>query len=159
VGDAHPPDSDIKINKITFCFWPSFVKDLNINGAGMNKSLLLGLWKFLVHIPRHIWQREVAQNVNHDQARLDFMTVDHQRVRDFVVLELPRRGIPLPPEEISSAMDLSLERTLEILDELEKGMTFLFRNERGEVAWAYPVTAEPTPHRIRFSTGEQIYAA
>jgi hypothetical protein len=38
-------------------------------------------------------------------------------------------------------------------------MTFLFRNEQGAVAWAYPVTVDRTPHYVTFSTGEQVYAA
>jgi hypothetical protein len=125
----------------------------------MAKSLLLGLWKHLVRIPRSIWQGEVARNTEAGRNRIDFMSPDHHKIRDFVVLELPRRGAPISPEDIASGVSLPLQRTQEILDELEKGMTFLFRNEKGEVAWAYPVTAEPTPHRIRFSSGEQIYAA
>jgi hypothetical protein len=46
-----------------------------------------------------------------------------------------------------------------ILDELEKHMTFLFRDEQGAVAWAYPVTVDRTPHHVTFDTGEQVYAA
>lgn len=125
----------------------------------MNKSLLLGLWKHVVRIPRHIWQREVSHSARSNVNRLSFMSADHHKVRDWVVLELPRYGSPIPPEEISMKLGISLPRTLEILDDLEKRMTFLFRNPDGEVTWAYPVTAEPTPHRIEFSTGEQIYAA
>jgi hypothetical protein len=87
------------------------------------------------------------------------MSADHHRVRDFVVLELPRRGTPLRPELITASLDLSPERTAAILDELEEHMTFLYRNEEGDVSWAYPVTAEPTSHRVFFSSGEQIYAA
>jgi len=48
---------------------------------------------------------------------------------------------------------------LRILDELEKKMTFLYRDEQGAVLWAYPVTAARTPHRITFSSGERISAA
>jgi len=125
----------------------------------MSKSLLLGLWKHLVRIPRLIWQREVSHNVKHNQTRLDFMSQDHHRVRDLVVLEIPRRGAPLPPDEIARALNLPLAHIQKILDDLEKGMTFLFRNAEGEVVWAYPVTAELTPHRVRFNTGERIYAA
>ena len=51
------------------------------------------------------------------------------------------------------------ELVTEILDGLEKHMTFLFRNDRGEVTWAYPVTVDETPHQVTFSTGEQLYAA
>ncbi len=46
-----------------------------------------------------------------------------------------------------------------ILDELERNKTYLFRDAQGAVLWAYPVTAEPTPHPVTFSTGERIYAA
>jgi hypothetical protein len=125
----------------------------------MNKNLLLGLWKYLLRIPRSIWQGEVARNAEKGRSRISFMSADHHKIRDFVVLELPRRGTPIAPEDIARGVELPLQRTREILDELEKGMTFLFRNAKGEVAWAYPVTAEPTPHRMRFSRGEQIYAA
>jgi hypothetical protein len=33
------------------------------------------------------------------------------------------------------------------------------RNGRGEVSWAFPVTAEKTAHELRFSTGERCHAA
>ncbi len=46
-----------------------------------------------------------------------------------------------------------------VLDDLEKHMTFLFRNKGGEVTWAYPVTVDKTPNHLTFSSGEQIYAA
>jgi hypothetical protein len=125
----------------------------------MDKSILLGLWKYLLRVPPPIWQGQVARNAENGRNSIGFMSPDHHKVRDYVVLELPRRGVPISPEDIASGVNLPLQRTQEILDELEKGMTFLFRNEKGQVAWAYPVTAEPTPHRIHFSTGEQIYAA
>ena len=48
---------------------------------------------------------------------------------------------------------------MKILDELEKNMTFLFRNPDGEVTWADPVTVDQTPHHVSFSSGEQVYAA
>lgn len=125
----------------------------------MNKNPLLGLWKFLVRIPRPVWQGALAHREHGGRDRLGFMRADHHRVRDFVVLELPRCGAPIPPAEIAARLDLPLEKTVKILDELEKGMTFIFRNPQGEVTWAYPVTVEPTPHHIRFGSGEQVYAA
>ena len=54
---------------------------------------------------------------------------------------------------------MPLIRVNTILDELEQNLVFLVRNEQGAVSWAFPVTVEPTPHRLTFSTGEQIYAA
>jgi hypothetical protein len=125
----------------------------------MNKSLLLGVWRFLLRIPRPIWQREVEQNAKAGEKSLGFMTTDHHRVRDFVVRELPRIAKPISPEMIAQSLNMEFSRVVTILDELEKNLTFLYRNEQGAVIWAYPVTVERTPHRITFSTGEQIYAA
>ena len=125
----------------------------------MNKSILLGLWRFLLRIPRPIWQREVEQSAMAGEKSLAFMTPDHHRVRDYVVRELPRIAKPISPEMIAQGLDMELERVISILDELEKNLTFLYRNEQGAVTWAYPVTIEQTPHRIMFSTSEQIYAA
>ncbi len=125
----------------------------------MNKSMLLGFWKHLIRVPRHIWQGRVAHGAQSERERLSFMTADHHKIRDVVVLELPKRGSPLSAEEIAGQTGVPLPRTLEILDELEKRMTFLFRNADEAVAWAYPVTVETTPHRVIFSTGEQVYAA
>jgi hypothetical protein len=125
----------------------------------MKNNLLLGISHFLFPIPSPIWQNEVAQSAKHNQARLSFMTPDHHRVRNLVVRELPRVGKPLAPDWIAHQVNLPIESAVRILDELEKHMTFLFRNAAGAVVWAYPVTVEPTPHRVTLSTGERIYAA
>jgi hypothetical protein len=125
----------------------------------MNKSLLLGLWRFLLRIPRPIWQQEVARSVHAAEKSLLFMTPDHHRVRDFVVREMPRIAKPISPEAIAQSLNMELKQVVSILDELEKHLTFLYRNEQDAVTWAYPVAVEPTPHLITFSTGEQIYAA
>jgi hypothetical protein len=120
----------------------------------MNDSLLLGVGRFMLPLPRAMWQRQVRGG-----AHLGFMSEEHHRVRNFVVRELPRLGEPLSPELIAQELDLDPGRVIAILDELERRMTFLFRNEQGAVAWAYPVTADHTPHCVNFGTGEQIYAA
>ncbi len=125
----------------------------------MNKSLLLGLGRHLLPVPRPVWQGEVAKGAENTRQQLEFMSADHHRVRDFAVLELPRYGTPLPPELFAEKLNLPVDRVNVILDELEKHMTFLFRNAQGAVTWAYPVTVDRTPHHIVFSSGEKIYAA
>jgi hypothetical protein len=120
----------------------------------MDENVLLGVGRHLLPVPPFVWQRQA-----HSPAHLDFMSKDHHRVRNLVVLELPRAGGPLSPEFIGRALDLPPAQVVSILDDLERHMTFLFRDERGAVVWAYPVTVEPTPHHVTFSTGEQVYAA
>jgi hypothetical protein len=106
-----------------------------------------------------IWQRQMRSNARKIDAGLGFMSGDHHDVRNFVVRELPRVGKPLSPEFIAQNLNLPVEQVNAILDELEKHLTFLFRNEQGAVAWAYPVTVDKTPHHATFSTGEQAYSA
>ncbi len=125
----------------------------------MKNNLLLGLWRHLFPVPSALWQSEVAQSAKNTRARLAFMTPDHHRVRNLVVRELPRMGAPLTPDWIARQVNLPPETVTGILDDLEKQLTFLFRNAAGAVVWAYPVTVEPTPHRMTLGTGEQIYAA
>lgn len=95
--------------------------------------------------------------MGHDLA---FMTLQHHAVRNFAVRELPRNGgRPLSPAQMAKALGFDSALVTSLLDDLEKHLFFLVRNRRGEVSWAFPVTTEPTPHRLRFSTGERIFAA
>jgi hypothetical protein len=124
----------------------------------MGDRILLGLGRFMIPIPRRVWRRTVQSDARKARADLGFMSEDHHRVRDWAVLELPRAGAPLSPESIAEALGLDLARVVSILGELEQHLKFVFRNERGEVTWAYPVTVDETPHRARFSTGEDAYS-
>ena len=78
---------------------------------------------------------------------------------DFCVREMPRVGQPLSPQLIAGELDLPTARVVELLDELEKAMNFLYRGDGENVTWAYPVTVDETPHHITFSTGEEVHAA
>jgi len=91
---------------------------------------------------------------------LAFMTPRHHAVRNFVVRGLPRNdGRPLSLAQIAKALQLDPQLVTGLLDDLEKHLFFLVRNRRGEVSWAFPVTSDRTPHRLRFSTGERIFGA
>jgi hypothetical protein len=52
-----------------------------------------------------------------------------------------------------------LHRVSTILSELEEHLFFLVRNSEGDVNWAFPVTTDPTAHRLSFSSGENIFGA
>ncbi len=112
----------------------------------------------MIPIPPIVWQRLLKANSRRMRAGLRFMTEDHHRVRDFAVTELPRVGAPLPPGLIAEELKLAGDRVEVILDDLEKHLTFLVRDARGAVTWAYPVTVDETPHHVTFSTGEEAYS-
>jgi hypothetical protein len=125
----------------------------------MRESLMLGLWRAMIPVPGMIWKDQVAKSAQDVVAKLGFMTEEHHLVRDFAVRQLPRVGEPLSPGFIAGELDLPRARVVELLDELEKRMTFLYRGDGENVTWAYPVTVDETPHHVTFSTGEEINAA
>ena len=125
----------------------------------MSDTILVGRKDQINPIPAQMWARHLAEVPQHAGHRLAFMTPVHHRVRYFVVRELPVHGRPLEPETIAQSLDLPLAQTVDILAELEKNLFFLVRNEHGAVSWAFPVTAEPTPHRLSFRSGERLYGA
>ena len=112
----------------------------------------------MIPLPSALWRRVVASGARKSGARTGFMTDDHHRVRDFAVDALPGHSGPLPPEAISEALGLPVSRVVSLLDDLERNLTFVFRNENGAVTWAYPVTVDETPHHATFSTGEEAWS-
>jgi hypothetical protein len=125
----------------------------------MKDSVLLGFWRAIVGVPPAMWQGQIRNEAQQKRTSLDFMSTEHRTVHHFVVRELPRLGEPMSPAYIAERLHMSMARVSSILDDLEHHLTFLYRNDAGAVAWAYPVTTDPTPHRVTFSSGEQIHAA
>ena len=125
----------------------------------MTDKLMLGLWRYMLKVPPFLWEKQISKAKKKFEAENSFMTKEHGLVHHLVVRELPYAGKPLSPEYIADKLILPITRVKTILDDLEKRMTFLFRNKKGEVVWAYPVTVDKTPHHLTFSTGERLYAA
>ena len=126
----------------------------------MQDSILIGRQDKIISISADMWRQHLARAQQHGSSRLSFMTDDHHRIRNFIVSELPRNnGKPLTAEDISSRLLIAFDRVVEILEELQKRLFFLVLNDAGEVSWAFPVTSDRTPHRLRFSSGENVFAA
>ena len=125
----------------------------------MGDALLVRRKRRMFRLPAAIWRRNVRSEAHRAAARLEFMGPDHHRIRNFVVAELPRGQQPLSPEAIGAGVGLEIKRVQEILDELEAQLTFLYRRDGLNVDWAYPVTAEKTPHRVTLDNGERFFAA
>jgi hypothetical protein len=123
----------------------------------MADFILIGRGDTIVEISAERWRQHLAQTQRHS---FSFMTSDHHLIRNFVVSELPcNQGNPLRPEDIAQRLRLPLSRVSTILEELQKHLFFLVRNQAGEVSWAFPVTVERTPHQLSFNTGERVFAA
>ena len=125
----------------------------------MNGKVRRGFWKHMLPLPGSLLKLGAEKGRKKIKEELVFMTEEHRKVHHFVVREMPYFGKPMDPDHVAGEVNLPLERVVAILQELEERMMFLFRNDEGAVVWAYPVTAEETPHQLTFSTGEEIYAA
>lgn len=125
----------------------------------MSETVLIGKGRQIHQMDRRQFERHLDHAPQEVSRRLAFMSEAHHRVRYFVVRELARLGRPVAPPLIAQAVDLPLSQVVQIMGDLEKHLFFLFRNEAGDAAWAYPVTAVKTAHQIRFKSGETLYAA
>ena len=125
----------------------------------MAETIFLGRDQKILEIPQATWKQHLTQIPQYSQSRLSFMTATHHQIRYFVVKELVNRQKPIEPEFISEKLNIPLELVKSTLEELERKLFFLARNEQGAVAWAYPLTVEITPHKINFSSGERLYGA
>ena len=130
-----------------------------MRGEAVSEWLMAGVWRHILRLPPAIGRKRVGQLADRARAEVDVVSTQHRAVHHFVVREVPRFGRPMPPQTIAEGLDLPLPTVIQILTDLEARKIFLFRDEEGSVVWAYPVTAEQTPHRIRFRSGETLYAA
>lgn len=126
----------------------------------MKDVILIGRQEQILEVSAEDWRKHLAFTQQHGSTRLNFMTSDHHRIRNFVVAALPRNnGNPLSVQDIAQQLCFPLSTISDLLDDLERHLFFLVRNAAGEVSWAFPVTSEKTVHRLNFSSGERIFGA
>jgi hypothetical protein len=123
------------------------------------RRVLLGINHRMFPIPWFLFTFILRSGAKKTKSVLGDLDDEHRRVHYFVVKELPKLGKPMPPDYVAHGLGLDIDRVVEILDELERRLIFLFRPEGRDVVWAYPLTAEPTPHKLVFSSGERFWAA
>lgn len=124
----------------------------------MFERILLGVGQRMVPVPEWLFQPMVKRDAKKLARRPD-LEPDQRRVQHFAVREIPRRREAIAPEVFAAELDLSLDEVRMILDELERRMTFLCRRGGDDVNWAYPVTADETPHQVRIDGGAAFSAA
>ncbi len=124
----------------------------------MFERILLGVGRWMVPVPERLFRTMVRRDTKKLARRAD-LEPDERRAQHFAVREIPRRRAPLSPALFAAELDLTPAEVSQILDELERRMTFLCRRGGEDVVWAYPVTAEDTPHQVRIDGGAAFSAA
>jgi len=123
------------------------------------RGVILGFKRCMVPIPWILFTRIMRGGAKKTKRVLGGLDEDQRRVHHFIVKNLPSLARPMPPAFIADRLKLDETRVIQILDELERRLIFLFRPGGRDVVWAYPITAEPTPHKLAFSSGEKLWAA
>jgi hypothetical protein len=124
----------------------------------MFEKVYLGVGKRMIPVPEFIFRPMVKRDTKKIGSR-PALEPDQRRVQHFAVREIPRRREAIAPEVFAAELDLPLDEVLQILDELERRMTFLCRRGGEKVNWAYPVTSDETPHQVRIDGGAAFSAA
>lgn len=125
----------------------------------MSGTILIGVGKEIRTVPNDGFIKCIQSLPERMATRLAFMTSRHHAVRDFVVREMPRQHVPISALAIAKTTGIDLKEVSAILSDLERNLFFVVCNPRGEVEWAFPVTTAVTPHKLRFSTGENAFGA
>ncbi len=113
----------------------------------------------MLPIPQALFRTAMKAGAKKTARSLGGLSEEQRRLHHFVVRELPGLAKPMSPEYIVEGLQIRLECVVEILDELERRLIFLFRPGGRDVVWAYPLTVAKTPHSLSFSSGEQLNAA
>ena len=124
----------------------------------MFERILLGVGKRMVPVPEWLLAMRGAEE-RRNWAKVSRLEPDERRVQYFAVREIPRTRDPIAPEVFADELDLLPAEVSQILDELERRMTFLCRRGGEDVVWAYPVTAEKTPHQVCIDDGKSFSGA
>ena len=125
----------------------------------MKDDIYLGSGRSFTPVPPSIWRHLFSHDSHDTAAKLDFMSTDHHKIRDFVVMQIPELGGPITTEYIAESLELNPQDVTRIINELEAKMTFLYRSRPEGVTWAYPVAVDSTPHQVIFDSGLQTFAA
>ena len=123
------------------------------------RRVLLGFKQWMVPIPWFFFLLILFRGTKKTKSILGGLDDEHRHVHHFVVKTLPLVAKPMSPDYVANRLKLEKSRVIKILDELERRLIFLFRPDGRNIVWAYPVTAEPTPHKLAFSSGERVWAA
>lgn len=119
----------------------------------------IGSSKRTFPIPAFIINKALRAGAKRARKRVAAFSKEKKALHHFVVKNLPQVQKLLSLDYIAKELDLPLETVSTLVDELEREKTFLYREDSNAVNWAYPVTVRDTPHRVTFSSGEQINAA
>jgi hypothetical protein len=121
--------------------------------------LVLGRGPEIVVVEDAHWWSTLLAHVPAMRSRFDALPPLQRTLRRAAVLRVVATGRPAPPDALARDIGAPLREVAAALADLERRLFFLVRDAGGEVSWAFPVTADVTPHHLSFSSGERLHGA
>jgi hypothetical protein len=118
------------------------------------RTLLHGEKDRITPIPEAGWMEELLASPAHIARRLEFMPPDHRRIRNLAVTRIAAGKGPVRVDWLVARLAMTPTEVEARLDELERGLFFVVRDSRGHVNWAFPFSAEETPHVVDLGRAE-----
>jgi len=125
----------------------------------MEEHILFGRDRDLMEIPSKGWKHFIDDAPERSKEFHPDITLEHLQVRNYAIETLALTGEALQPSTIERAFNKSKKRVEKILDDLQRNLVFIARDNQGAVTWAHPVTVEPTPHRLHLPGGKAFFAS
>jgi hypothetical protein len=112
------------------------------------RTVLQGDSDKITSIPESGWMEEFLASPSHIARRLEFMTPDHHRIRNLAVTRVAEGKGPVRVDWLAERLSMTPSEVDARLDELERALFFLVRDSEGNINWAFPFSAEVTPHAV-----------
>ena len=110
----------------------------------MSETILVGHHDRVTKVSSTQWEKHLTDARPRIGARLNFMSPDHHRVRNFVVTELPRNhGRPLKPAQIARSLRLSLAQVDELLGTAAEAVEVILKEGRAAAMNRFNRKPEP----------------
>jgi hypothetical protein len=119
---------------------------------------LMGFSRWVWPVPLYFWRRQRDSFITDIEKSFNEFTGKHQQAYRLALVHLVTTNTPLEIMDVAAQLGLTIDRTEEIIDDLEKRTGLVKRNRNGSIVSAYPVTLDKSRGRFISGDGEEMGA-
>ena len=125
----------------------------------LSKKAFLSLDKWLIPIPAFMIRNDVRSSGDLICQETRVVTDLERQVQFYVVQRISDTNQPVLPEDISTDLNIPLDKVISIIEKLESLKVFFYRYNSPGINWAYPVTSDEREYKLTFDDGKKCTAA
>jgi hypothetical protein len=119
-------------------------------------SQLMGFSRWLGPVPGYFWRRQRDTLVQEMEKALARLTPDQRRVYRLTVGLLAESMMPLEIIDAAARLGMTIDRTEDIINKLNKLTGLIRRNSNGSITGAYPVSLDKNRSCLILDSGEEM---